>query len=445
MFNPQYLVQLHKKLDTYFDEEELNELCFNLGIQYDNISGRAKVHKARELVNFLVRHSLISELVNYCQKVRPAIVWTYQSQLFIAEDGQLISEEDESPPPLPEFDIRAIGQLVPPGGAIHWRDNLYVSRSVDEAFKREIVNPGSTVIIRAPRQTGKTSLLVRGLNHAQSHGVSTVIVDLQSLGSKQLTSLDVFLLELIHHIGEELDIASGTIDQLWQTSRSPQRNINYFLERVILPKFKTRSLVLAFDEADSLLKTDFYQDFFRLVRSWHNRRATHELWETFNIVLVISTEPYLLINNIHESPFNVGLRLFLPDFNVEQVQWLNQQHGQPVASHDFTAFVNLFNGHPFLTRSALYVMTMDKITWTQLALSAPTDDGPFGDHLLDLFGKIRKDAALQQGLRQVIFNQRCDDEMTRFRLLRVGLIRGSGDIYACRCGLYQQYFSDKLK
>ena len=47
-------------------------------------------------------------------------------------------------------------------------------------------------------------------------------------------------------------------------------------------------------------------------------------------------------------------------------------------------------------------------------------------------------------LKQVIENGYCADETARFRLLQAGLIKGSGDVYACRCDLYRMYFKDKL-
>jgi len=61
------------------------------------------------------------------------------------------------------------------------------------------------------------------------------------------------------------------------------------------------------DEVDRLLQTAFHSDFFALLRSWHNSRAFDDRWNRLNIVMVISTEPYLLIPDANQSPFNVGL------------------------------------------------------------------------------------------------------------------------------------------
>jgi hypothetical protein len=361
--------------------------------------------------------------------------------LLVSEDGRPLPHENSLLPPLAAFDPRT---LAVPGGVVKLRDTLYVTRQADEALARQIVKQGSTTTIRAPRQTGKTSLLVRGLRQAHEQGAETVLIDLQFVGQEQFASLDVFLREVVAMIGDELGLDEADIDRTWRSSRSAQRNLNWLMEKVILPEFDTNPLVLAFDEADSMLLTDFSSDFFRLLRFWHNRRATHEIWDNLNLVMVIATEPYLLIENVHESPFNVGLRLDLPDFSVEQVQWLNQQHQEPVQPANFADFMALFHGHPYLTRKALYAMAVNGLSWAQLQQEAVQDDGPFGDHLRRHLWGLRQEAGLPPALKQVLRSQRCDDETARFRLLRVGLIQGSGDVYTPRCGLYQRYFAERL-
>ena len=52
-------VRLYKILKSRFDEEELRTLCFNLRIDYDDLRGKGKSGKARELVqNFQRRNAL---------------------------------------------------------------------------------------------------------------------------------------------------------------------------------------------------------------------------------------------------------------------------------------------------------------------------------------------------------------------------------------------------
>jgi hypothetical protein len=361
----------------------------------------------------------------------------------ISEDGRPVANEETWHSPLPQFDPRFLEELEVPGGVVKLRDRLYIERGADTHLKREIVKRGTTTTIRAPRQTGKTSLLMRGIHHARKKGAKIVSIDVQGFGSQQLASADTFLRELAESICHELCLDEGNVEKAWRGSGGTQRKLTYFLEDYILPEFE-EPIILAIDEADSLLRTSFYRDFFALVRSWHNRRASHEQWENFNIIMAISTEPFLLIDDEKQSPFNVGLKLELEDFNEAQVRELDWRHGAPVSEDDFPQLIALLNGHPYLTRKALYTLVTERLAWADLAHVAPTDQGPFGDHLRRHHWLLRDAEDLKDALKQIIRHNRCTDERALFRLLRAGLVRGSGDIYTCRCDLYRQYFEDKL-
>ena len=69
--------------------------------------------------------------------------------------------------------------------------------------------------------------------------------------------------------------------------------------------------------------------FFSMLRGWHNKRAlpTTKVWKRLDLALVTATEPYHLIANLNQSPFNVGEVITLADFTAEQVAGLNRKHG----------------------------------------------------------------------------------------------------------------------
>jgi serine/threonine protein kinase len=379
----------------------------------------------------------------YQPSQRPAWVSSAFQTSVVSEDGQPISNPETSSRPLPAFDPRFLKELIVPGGAVKLRDKLYIERSVDPQLKDQIIKWGTTTTIRAPRQTGKTSLLMRGIQYAREQGAHVVFQDFQSFGSDQLASLDLFLEELAESICDELGLDEETIEEAWEGSRSGAKKLLRFMEKHVLPAFD-RPVVLAMDEADSLLQTDFYKDFFGLLRSWHNRRASREVWEKLNLVLVISTEPYLLIDDIHQSPFNVGLHLHLSDFDEMQVRTLNLRHGSPVAEYDIPHLMTLLHGHPYLTRLAMYTMVTEGVNWADLNHFAADDYGPFGDHLRHQYWTIHDKPELKNALREVIRSNHCTNETALFRLLQAGLIKGAGNAYTCRCDLYKLYFEDKL-
>ncbi len=360
-----------------------------------------------------------------------------------SEDGRVLIHSDSIHPPLPEFDPRLLDALEAPGGVVKLRDKFYIERQADNLLQREITKLGTTTTIRASRQTGKSSLLVRGVNHAKKNGSQVVTIDLQRMDTDRLTSPDLFLRDFAETVVRKLRLDASEVNQFWGGSLGPQDKLTYLMEDYVLPEIDG-PIVLALDEVDRLLSLPFSTDFFGLLRSWHNSRALDEAWDNLNLVMVISTEPYMLIADVNQSPFNVGLKIYLDDFDEEQVFNLNHRHGSPVDEMDFPDFVKLLGGHPYLTRNALYSMVSENLSWADLQQSATQENGPFGDHLRRHFWLLRDEPELKTAFKQVVQSETSSDEMALFRLLQSGLVKGSGDAYTCRCELYRMYFRDKL-
>jgi len=72
---PGYRTRLRQLLSTHFDAGELRTLCFDLGVEYDDLPGAGKADKARELVTYLERHSRIYKLWEIGKRLRPDVTW----------------------------------------------------------------------------------------------------------------------------------------------------------------------------------------------------------------------------------------------------------------------------------------------------------------------------------------------------------------------------------
>ncbi len=365
-----------------------------------------------------------------------------EGELILSEDGRAVSSTDDIHPPLPEFDPRFLEELEAPGGAVKLRSKFYVEREADARLKRAMVLAGTTTTIRAAHQTGKSSLLVRGVHHARQHEAQVLRLDLQRVDKDHLDTSDTFLRYLAAFIVRKLRL-DVDLERQWRGPLGSQDELTCLIEDHVLTDGHS-SIVLAIDEADRLLKTAFHKDFFALMRSWHNNRAFDERWNKLSIVLVISTEPYLLIPDPTQSPFNVGFELNLEDFDEDQVRDLNRRHGSPVSESDFPRLMDLLGGHPYLTRKALYTLLTQQMTWTDLMREATSDHGPFGDHLRNRHWLLHDEPTLREALSQIIRTEHCEDDITLFRLLRAGLVKGRGEVCRCRCKLYRMYFEDKL-
>ena len=70
-------VKLREQLANYFNESELNDLCFDLNIDYENLPDQTKQEKVREFIIYCQRHGLMEELIMRCQELRPQVSWEY--------------------------------------------------------------------------------------------------------------------------------------------------------------------------------------------------------------------------------------------------------------------------------------------------------------------------------------------------------------------------------
>jgi hypothetical protein len=76
--------------------------------------------------------------------------------------------------------------LLPPGGTIRLDDKFYVSRDADAQIDKTARLSGQTVVIKAPRQMGKSSLLIRYLAGCKSAEKRIAFIDFQSFSELDL-------------------------------------------------------------------------------------------------------------------------------------------------------------------------------------------------------------------------------------------------------------------
>ncbi len=65
---------LRRALDDGYNTDELRDLCFELGIDYEDLPGETQSAKARELVLFAKRHNLTAQLVAVVMAARPHLL-----------------------------------------------------------------------------------------------------------------------------------------------------------------------------------------------------------------------------------------------------------------------------------------------------------------------------------------------------------------------------------
>jgi GTPase SAR1 family protein len=350
-----------------------------------------------------------------------------------------LNEPSDLPRPSPSAQP---GALEIPEGTMKLTSACYVERQADSIALNTIVQSGVTISIKGPRQVGKSSLLNRIIKAARDESKQALFLDFQLLGKADFKSDEIFLRRFCSWLSEELEL-EDRVDEFWQKNISHIQRCTRYVSRYILKELGS-PLVLAMDEVDKVFDAPFRNDFFGMLRNWHNSRAMSEIWNNLDLVLVTSTEPYQLIDDLNQSPFNVGQVIELEDFTLEQVSFLNHSHGSPLNTSAQKELMALLNGHPYLVRKALYLVASGQMTTTELFQNATSTRGPFGDHLRRLLSLLHDRQELKQAILQVIHQNTCEDQLIFWRLRGAGLVRSSAQTVIPRCQLYADYFREHL-
>ncbi len=357
------------------------------------------------------------------------------------ETKAAVSTVDEVPTAFANIPPRDLGS---PEGTMPHQSIFYIERDSDrDSLQALNETKGVTITIKAPRQMGKSSLLNRLMADGAEHGMKTAFIDFQMIENSAIEKPEIFYPQFCSLLSYEFGVEDRT-EEFWKNPLGQVQKTTNYVTRHLFKELQDAQLLLAMDEVERMFTSPFRSDFFSMLRSWHNNRARGGDWSRFNIALVTSTEPYQLIADLNQSPFNVGSVVELKDFTPEQVKDLNTRHGNPLSADQVTKVGDLLDGHPYLTRRALYLIASKRTTFDALMKNACEDDGPFGDHLRNHLFRMSDSQDLKSGLSQIIKYQRCSDEHIFFRLRGAGLVMRVGDKVLPRNTLYADYFGKRL-
>jgi AAA-like domain len=333
-----------------------------------------------------------------------------------------------------------------PGGAVPLDSKFYVVRPTDEAFDAAIARRDSIVLVKGARQSGKTSLLARGLQRARESGTQVILTDLQKLTANQLATGDAFFFTLAESIIDQLDL-KVSLDDSWNPRRSWNVNFERFLRRVVLEAV-SKPLAWGLDEVDRLFGHSFSTEVFGLFRSWHNERYLNPAgpWNRLTLVIAYATEAHLFITDLNQSPFNVGTRLMLDEFLLGDLEQLNRKYRSPLRSTaEIASFYSLVGGNPYLVRRGLHAMASQGLNVQEMTARAGREGSVFVDHLRRLLASLQQDADLCDSVRAVLRGEPCPTVDGFYRLRSAGILIGEDAQDArLRCALYQTYLEGHL-
>ncbi len=221
----------------------------------------------------------------------------------------------------------------------------YVVREADRSIMRAIRQNQRYPYLLSPRQSGKSSLVVRTIGELKHTSIKTSFIDLSVFSPEILINYDRFVNKILS------DIAHGL-----QVDYSKKEEVDFSLELTQIASLGAERLIVFIDEVDVLTKPGYRDEFFSLIRAMFNQRAWEPQLERIQFVLSGAAPPSQLIKDPSRSPFNVGQKIRLDDLSRDEVAlMIKHMHDFPIEidSNLADSIYYFTSGSVFLTQSIL--------------------------------------------------------------------------------------------
>jgi formylglycine-generating enzyme required for sulfatase activity len=232
------------------------------------------------------------------------------------------------------------------GGTVQAGGGIYIKRKADDELL-ELCRRGEFAFILSSRQVGKSSLMVRTAQQLEKENICSVTIDLSAIGIN--VSQDEWYLGILNEVCTALNLEADIF--IWWSQFAqlgPALRLTNFFRDVLLREVK-QPVVLFFDEIDSTLSVPFSDDFYIALRSVYNARSTTPDFKRLSFVLVGVAAPSDLISDSRRTPFNIGHRVELTDFTLDELKPLSEGLGEN-AEQVLQWVYSWTNGHPYLSQ-----------------------------------------------------------------------------------------------
>ena len=343
-----------------------------------------------------------------------------------------------------------ITALELPNTPVPLNSALYIERPPTESLAyEEIVKPGALIRIKAPKQMGKTSLVMKILAQARTRGYRTVRLNFLQAEDEIISNLERLLRWFCANVTLQLNLES-LLDEYWDADLGFKVSTTTYFQGYILNELDN-PLVITLDEVNRL----FYfpqvaREFLPLLRFWHEEANNIPVWQKLRLIVTHSTEICIKLN-LNQSPFNVGLSLQLKEFDLEQAWELARRYGldeknSSIGPEQIRSLVELVSGHPYLLNLAFYHLLVCGRDLEQMVREAATDTGIYRDHLRSHLVTLSKYPELTAVYKQIVESDKplTVNSLTSYELESIGLVKLCKNKTTPLCELYRLYFRDRL-
>lgn len=226
-------------------------------------------------------------------------------------------------------------------------DHLYVKRQADYQLKNiidEMQRPGYVLVAR---QMGKTNLLLNAKRNLENFKRLVVYIDLSNLYEEEVECYRSIIDAIIESNEDFFTEILINIKEIREKKMPPHNE--YLRSLLLLLKKFNGDIIIILDEIDALKSKSYSDNIFAQIRSNYFSRTNHIELERLTYILSGVIEPTELIKDKNKSPFNIGEKIYLDDFSLEEHNTFIYRSKLQI-SKDISEYIfQWINGNPRIT------------------------------------------------------------------------------------------------
>jgi hypothetical protein len=333
-----------------------------------------------------------------------------------------------------------------PGRAVPLHSRFYIKHShLEQRANAEISKQVGLLRIKAPPKVGKSSFLLRIMNHAVNLNYYTISLNFKQIETLFFSDLNQFLRWFCTTVSYQLEL-EPKLEPYWNQPISYAERCMLYFSQYLLPLIN-HPLVIAFNDFDEVLNyPQLAQNFLLMIQAWHEEATQRTSLQKLRLILVYSgdIDHSDLPKRLYLS--DMGRSIHLPGFNEAQVQTLAQRYElQGVTAQAIQALTQLTGGHPYLVQLAFYHLWAQETTLEQL-LHPNSIPEIYQEHLQNLLTSLQAEPELATTLKQII-EMNCVNRLNAQSVKKLqswGLIKRENGETQLSNLLYQMYFEQYL-
>lgn len=201
---------------------------------------------------------------------------------------------------------------------------MYVERAADKQIRRIITEMARPGYVLVARQMGKTNLLLHTKETLQDKQNIFVYIDFSTMSNYSETECVNALIDTAIEIQFELFTEAEERINALREGRNYNALKMFNRELRILLEYVNK-IVFILDEIDALTRRDYSDKIFSLIRGHYYAATNFPDLKKATYILSGVIEPKDIIKDVNISPFNIGEKIYLSDFNYNEfIQLVNK-------------------------------------------------------------------------------------------------------------------------